>query len=192
MDVGASHGESLTAFKTTELYKKYPWKIIAIEPDPVASATIPRAHDVEVIAKAAWTYNGEISFFQAIEKDDTRNSVFNMPKINKVKVSWPCFDFSQWVSTHFDPNDYVILSLDVAGAEPTLLKELLKSGAIDRIDRLYVEISYEMLAKGPQEQVEVHADVFNVLEKIRAKGILFDSDSVEDVIAERYSWEDEI
>ena len=34
IDGGAHHGQALSAFKTTNLYKKYPWEIFAIEANP--------------------------------------------------------------------------------------------------------------------------------------------------------------
>jgi len=190
LDVGANRGESITAFKTTQLYRQYPWKIVAIEPNKAAAVSIPAGHDVTVIQEAAWTYAGEISYFAAHLGHDTRNSVYEMEKFNHAHSVWPCFDFASWLRTQASVDDYVILSLDVAGAEPVLLAELLTTGSIGLIDRLYVEVSYEMLASNASEQALQHAKMFPLIESIRQRGILLDYDSVEDVIAERYSWQD--
>lgn len=191
LDVGAYDGISTKAFKTTGLYKKYPWEIWAIEPSEAAER-IPKAPDVTVIKSAAWLFDGEIDVYLTTPEGVTSNSLYHVEPYNKTKTTWKCFNFSQWVKANFKKSDYVIFSLDVAGSEIPLLESMINDGTIDLIDRLYVEISYEMIAKSPEEHDQNVKKVYDIIKKVREKGILYDGDSVEDILRERYSWEDEL
>lgn len=183
IDVGAALGESIKAFKTTTLYRQHSWKIYAIEPFADSYNKIPKADDVTIIPKAAAERDGDIVFFKSTPEGQTTNSIYKN-EYNGEKVSMNGFDFSKWLGENFTKNDYVILSMDAAGSEAVLMEKLLKDGTIHLIDRAYVEFSMDMLPDTDTTYQRVH----QIIEEIRLPGIIFDKDSVEDVIAERHSW----
>ncbi len=193
VDIGSARGQVIEDFKKTRMYRDVPWKIFAIEPSTDTYPLIPKAPDVTLIPKAAWLYDGQIEFFKTTDEGKTRNSVYHSPALNNEKVTWECFDFSQWIRKNFRKEDYVIVSLDIAGAEADLLERMLEDGTIDLVDRAYVEFSVEMISEsGSPAEDEQLRRIHSLVENIRGRGILFDSDSAEDVITKRQTWIDEI
>jgi FkbM family methyltransferase len=191
IDGGSHFGESIAAFKGTGLYKAYPWKIYAIEADPRFAARIPKAADVTVIDKAAWIKDGKIDFYLSLP-GGTRSSLFQREQYNKTKVQIDCFDFGKWIKDNFREDDYIILSLDMAGAEYAVLDKMISDNSIEYCDRVYVEFSSEMYIGEEHSADESHAVIYRIVEKIREKGIIFDYDSVEGVIGERHTWQDHL
>lgn len=191
IDGGSHFGESIAAFKGTNLYKTYPWKIYAIEANPYILDKIPKAPDVTVINKAAWIKDGKIDFYLALP-GGTRSSLFRREQCNKEKIQVDCFDLGKWIKDNFKKDDYIILSLDIAGAEYDVVNKLICDNSIEYIDRLYVEFSGEMYIGKEHSREEANTTIYRMVEKIRGKGIIFDYDSVEDVIEERNTWQDHL
>ncbi len=57
--------------------------------------------------------------------------------INSIKVK--CFDFSSFIKENFNKEDYIIVKLDIEGAEYEVLDKLFIDGTIDYINHIYVE-----------------------------------------------------
>ena len=101
-------------------------------------------HDV-----AAWIYDGEIDFYLGKDKKQRPLSQASslIPSKNNVDSSDPvkveCIDFSKWVIDNFDKEDYIILKLDIEGAEYDVLEKMLEDNSIDYINELYVEFHYK-------------------------------------------------
>jgi len=186
IDGGAHFGESLTAFKTTELYKKSAWQIYAIEANPDFIIRIPKADDIKVIGKAMWVYDGNIDFYLS-EPGKTQSSLYNKEGLNKKRIVVECFDFGKWLKDNFKTRDYIILSLDIAGGEWELLEKMLADGSIKYIDRLYVEFSSEMFT-----EERLYQRQYAIIQEVRELNIIFDADSAEDVIGWRQTWQDEL
>ncbi|XP_022098399.1 uncharacterized protein LOC110983450 [Acanthaster planci] len=51
----------------------------------------------------------------------------------------PTIDLAQWIKDNFSIQDYIILKLDVEGAEFNVLQRMLQTGALKYIDKLYGE-----------------------------------------------------
>ncbi len=192
VDVGSATGQSIDAFKTTKLYKKVPWEIYAIEPSKDVYNLIPKAPDVTLIPKAAWLYDGQMEFFKTTAAGKTRNSVYFKDSMNKEKVVWECMDFSRWLDRTSDKEDYVIVSMDIEGAEADILERMVKDGSIDLVDRINVEFSMEMITEpGTPSEDKQFRRIHALVENIRSRGILFDTDSTENAIKDRGTWIDE-
>lgn len=48
-------------------------------------------------------------------------------------------DVGAWILTSFAPRDHVVVKMDIEGAEHALLREMMKTGALRRLDVLHVE-----------------------------------------------------
>ncbi len=191
IDAGAHLGEVTDAFKGTDLYHEYSWEIYAIEADSHFAQKITKAADVTVINKAAWTYDGTLNFFLALP-GDTRSSVYHLEEYNKTKVSVECFDFGAWIKSEFRKEDYLILSMDMAGSEYEVLDKMIRDGSIEYVDRLYVEFSAEMFIGGGHSEKEAYNRAYEIIQKVRGLKILFDGDSAEDAIKGRKTWQDHL
>jgi FkbM family methyltransferase len=195
IDAGAHFGEQLKAFKTTKLYKSFPWKIYAIEADRNFINKIPKGRDIVVINKAVWIYDGTLDFYLAVP-GETTSSVYKKEGFNKKKVTVECFDFGRWLKDNFSKKDYIILSVDMAGSEYKVLEKMISDGSIEYVDRLYVEFSQEFVPEvyaGERDPEDVSYErEYSIIRKVRELNIIFDGDSVEDVINERGTWKDEL
>lgn len=54
-------------------------------------------------------------------------------------VTVNCIDFAAWIKQHYCAEDYIVLKLDIEGAEYQVLQHMLDSGVLSWIDQLYVE-----------------------------------------------------
>jgi FkbM family methyltransferase len=91
--------------------------------------------------KALWIFNGEIDFYTSGRVGGKANGAFHNKragsKENNLKVK--CIDFSEWLGNNFDKNDFIVVKMDVEGAEYELLPKMIKDGTIDLIDIIYLE-----------------------------------------------------
>ena len=125
IDGGAHFGESYTAFQKSNLYSRYSWDIIAIEANPKLIDRLPRVPNLTVLNKAIWVSDGTLEFH--MESDTSgANSLVRDPKRDSKSMIVESFDFSPWLESNFSVDDYVILSLDIEGAEYEVLDRLLE------------------------------------------------------------------
>lgn len=66
----------------------------------------------------------------------------------------PSTDLSKFVLEKTDENDYVVLKLDIEGAEYLVLDKMIKEGSIHRIKELYCEFHWEKMGMAEQEHDE--------------------------------------
>src|SRR5688500_7589880 len=136
IDAGAHFGESYTAFRKTNLYSRHSWDIIAIEANPKLIPRLPKAPRLQIMNKAVWTEDGKLEFL--MESDTSGANTLYHTRYPEgfalTKVPVESFDFSKWVGQEFSLEDYVILSLDVEGAEFPVLTKMLQDGTLNRLD----------------------------------------------------------
>lgn len=110
-------------------------QIICYEPDPEISKVLQKNLNglqnprIQLIQKAVWTENGELSFFQ---HDVDSGSVINSGLGKEVRVA--CVDLLKELKQH-DHIDF--LKMDVEGAEFALIPHIVP--ALGRIQNLFIE-----------------------------------------------------
>lgn len=57
-----------------------------------------------------------------------------------------CLDLSKFILDSFNKSDYIVLKLDIEGAEYDVLDKLISTGIIEYIDELYCEFHTQWLA----------------------------------------------
>ena len=186
IDGGAHFGESYVAFRKTGLYSKYPWEIIAIEANPTLAARLPQGRDVTLMSKAIWVTDGTLTFH--MESDTSgANSIFDRFKENATALTVPSFDFSQWLMKTVTADDYVILSMDIEGAEYDVIDKMLKDGSFKNVDRFYVEFHPYLLTDVPRNQADKRSRT--LLREVEKLGLIVADDSAEGVM-KRGDWID--
>ncbi len=179
IDGGAHLGESYTTFAKTKLYHDYTWDIYAIEVNPQLIERLPRVPRLTVLNKAMWDSEGTLEFH--IQPQTTGGSVVrNWEGSETMKV--PAFDFSQWVKSNFAVEDYVILSIDIEGAEFKVLDKMVKDDTIKYLDRLYVEFHPGILKKEGRPQEEVLEWENRLITLIGRHRLILVQDSVDDAV----------
>ena len=67
------------------------------------------------------------------------SGIFRRDRKVKSEQSVHAIDFGQWLLTHTRHEDFVLVKMDIEGAEFVVLPSLLASGAACLIDELYLE-----------------------------------------------------
>lgn len=143
-DAGAYDGDTIGQFYNWGKLAVKPeeFQVIAFEPNPKFLPMLRKKHgaNVEIRSEAVWIKDGEIEL--AIDQSETPLGSTVMPgkqeiwhKSPKVKVK--SINFSSWLKQFKD--DYVILKMDIEGAEFLVLEEMIKDGTITIPKILMVE-----------------------------------------------------
>ena len=142
VDGGAHMGESvrlfMDRFPDSNEYEIYSFEANDDLMDHLRSVVEPLG--ANVINKALWKEDGDIDFYKgfhlssSVMKDKTWGQ---LDTENPVKVN--SIDLAKWVVGNFSVKDYIILKLDIEGAEYDVLEHMFETGAIEYINELYIE-----------------------------------------------------
>lgn len=86
------------------------------------------------------TVDGDGSTILPIKKVDATGTFENS---QCPQVSVPCVDLDAFIRNNTSGTDYVVLKLDIEGAEYAVLEKLLKDGTISRVSELFVEFHWD-------------------------------------------------
>lgn len=167
IDGGAHKGESIEAFKSTKAYTKHDWTIYSFEANPeLIPELLKKYNGVNILSKAIWINDGHINFYIGTESTLSSSVIKDKTtgKLNKIPINIPCVDFSKWCTENFKKEDYVVLKLDIEGAEYEVLDKMLKDNSISLIDVLYIEFHNIRVHINPEKDNEL-------IEIIISKGI---------------------
>ncbi|HUG67816.1 MAG TPA: FkbM family methyltransferase [Pirellulaceae bacterium] len=164
LDLGAHYGESLR-WLTGELSIDSTWEVHVFEPNPACQIRqrlsgwpIP----VQIHETAAWVRDGTIAFRQQNHRvarnrspADGRSDIdgwgsclvelgSSHPAL-ELAIEVPCEDVARMLES-YSAEDFIVVKMDVEGAEFAILRHLIQRGVIGRISRLYVEWHERLLA----------------------------------------------
>ena len=104
--------------------------------------------------EALWVENIEKDFFISIDQWGDlgctllSNKRERLDLNNPIKVS--CIDISEFLN-EFNNDDYIILKLDIEGAEYQVLRHMIDNGSINKINELYVEFHDHFFNENSQD-----------------------------------------
>ena len=152
IDCGAHDGCSVRKFLDVKKDAQE-YEIHSFEPNP----NLEKYHPVQpaIFHKCAvWIEQGEISFYNfsttggssVLEKKHQRNIMktsrkpkwlqkFGLPQEIRVNA----IDLSDWISSNFNKDDYIIIKMDIEGAEYEILKKMFSEETISYISEFWVE-----------------------------------------------------
>lgn len=144
IDLGAYNGDTIEMFMLG-LIEPNPeqFEIYGFEPSPDQIKPLKYLAEkypgLNIFHKAAWIENCQLEF-TVDESADPLGSTLMRSKRNwgagKIVKVW-CFDFDRWIKKF--EGDYVVVKMDIEGAEFPLLRKLIASGNIKIISKLWVE-----------------------------------------------------
>ena len=149
LDCGANNGCSVRMFRG--LYDKdEEYEVYSFEPNPVFDHWFDDL-EVNLIKKAVWIKNEEMTFFQienveagiesgASTLNETKARNHKNVTVHEIKVE--AIDFSEWIFDNLDPDDEIILKMDIEGSEYEVLHKMIDDGTIKFIDKLYIEFHW--------------------------------------------------
>jgi FkbM family methyltransferase len=142
IDCGAHCGESILTAKQRFGVNTH---VISFEPIPYLANQLKEIHEnnntVQILNAAVWI-NDDIKKIY-VSTDITDGSSLLGKSINNldesVYINVPCVDLSKWLLETFTEQDYVILKLDIEGAEYEVLNKMINDGSIKLIKELHGE-----------------------------------------------------
>lgn len=152
IDCGAHVGEGLEEFANDCE------RIYAFEPDPKTFEKLKEKQGLRPVffprCQAVWIEDGVVDFYRST-KDSTRSTLM-AEKIsgavdfkNPIKVD--AINFGKFLKDNFLPTDYVIVKMDIEGAEYRVINSMIKDGSIDLVDEMLVEFHLAKVGKTNEE-----------------------------------------
>ena len=134
IDCGFHKGESTNKFKLSPAYYMKDWYIYAFEPNP--NLQTPDFVD----KRAVWVDDKGIDFFEAkLSESSTVFSNKTTGGVSDIPIKVPSVDFSKWLLENFSYTDFIVLHMNIEGAEYKVLNKMLNDGSICLIKFLYLE-----------------------------------------------------
>lgn len=156
ISLGSNKGSEFLTFKSSKLYEK-DFEFYAFEPEPNCfkqleqTAEKVKPNHLLHIKKAAGVYDGEAVW--QIGKS-TLSGTLRKDKMHRLTgetMTVEVIDFSKWLSENFTQEDYIIVTIDIEGAEYDLLPYMLQNGTLDHIDKIGIEFHSHKLSTDNSE-----------------------------------------
>lgn len=125
------------------------------------------AERIKFYPKAVWIKDGYVSFYIGRNNQNMSASVIKGKKTGMLKkkpIEVKCIDFSMWLKSNFSKNDYIVLKMDIEGAEYQVLNKMIEDRTIEYVDELFMDWHYTKL---PMESSEHH----DLVEKLHEIGL---------------------
>lgn len=152
IDLGYNLGQSVDFF-TKLIPDSNEYTIYAFEPDSRNNSKFNYSLPINYYKQAAWIYDGTIKFYlgnSSFASTINPTKTTNISTNNYIEVD--CIDLSNFIISNFDKQDYIILKVDIEGAEYELLEHLIKTKAIEYVDDLFVEFHLGKIKNINEEQ----------------------------------------
>ncbi len=143
IDCGAHCGESILTAKQRFGIDTH---VVSFEPIPYLANQLIEIHkgndSIQIVNACVWINDDIEKIYVSTEITDG-SSLLLESKLNnlneKIYIEVPCVDLSSWILNTFTENDYVILKLDIEGAEYEVLNKMINDGSIKLIKELWGE-----------------------------------------------------
>jgi len=139
LDCGANKGQSYEWFmKNRDDSDEY--EVHCFEPvQSFKHYNVFKNKNVTFHSDAIWVEDGTIDFYEKGGLSSTLypNKIDNQGKGTRVIVS--CIDFSKFIKDNFKLSEYIIVKMDIEGAEYKVIEKMLEKGTFEYIDEFYVE-----------------------------------------------------
>ena len=138
-------------FKIAFNYDPSTFKVFAFEANPQHSSALSKLEsqfpNLTVFKETAlWTENGTLDLFMSSTNDSTdahqSASLLKGHPDEKGKgsklVSVPTIDFSRWIYDNIETTDFVLIKMNVEGAEYEVLRKMLNDQTFALLDRMWM------------------------------------------------------
>lgn len=126
---------------------------------------------------ALWTTDGKIPIFGkgmlSVFGNSNASQAKGRKRIKKpaIKTAFaPAIDFSKWLLTNVQPNDFVMVKLDIEGAEHELLRHMIQTKAIFLLDEIFVECHWKSWSRARADKSRT--DCVKLLTNLRELGLI--------------------
>jgi FkbM family methyltransferase len=149
IDCGGNKGQGLRQF-IGMFNIDSSWEVESYEPNPDCELekNVSEYDFVKPFTKAVWTHDGKISFSKTITNqrsnfESVGSSVnglnwYDTKYFDQEVIEVDCVDISS-ILGRYSSEDFIVVKLDIEGAEFEVVRKMLSDGSIKKIDELYVE-----------------------------------------------------
>ena len=143
IDAGAHDGCSVRKFRK-ETDKNNECFIYSFEADSSFAQYFNKGIvNHKFINKAVWIRDGKENFYISKEPLKAGGTLIKKKKSGKVDKRNPItvetIDFSKWVLKNLSKDDFIILKMDIEGAEYQVIPKMIKDGSFNFINLLWIE-----------------------------------------------------
>ena len=154
IDCGANLGQSIDNF-----INHWPdWQdytILSFEANPNLASEFDRFKSIENIKfenSAVWIYDGSLDFYLSTDSNVGSSIIKNKitGRLDSTPKQVKCVDLDR-IIRQFSVDDYIILKIDVEGAEYELLEHLLSKNTFEFVNELFIEFHTKKVHKTAQD-----------------------------------------
>lgn len=147
IDGGGNNGSSVRKFRR-EYDPLNRFKVYSFEPNPFFKDNFSDFKNHVLIQAALYNKDGHEQFY--LDREDGDGSTFYENKITKYNggfgtldlespIKVRTLDLSKWITKELNESDYIVLKLDIEGAEYDVLEKMIDDHTIERIKYLFIE-----------------------------------------------------
>ena len=155
LDCGANNGCSVRKFKKIkEDHSEY--EIFSFEPNEVFEQEILET-GTKLIKKAVWISDDPVDFHVVtVDRYGNANQKTGASTLNAAKSKWnskvhrevttkkvEALDLSRWIMSNFSKEDYLVVKMDIEGAEYDVLEKMIKDESISYLNELWIEFHWK-------------------------------------------------
>lgn len=165
IDCGYNEGQTTKKFKE---FLDNDFEYFAFEANPYLFELFKDVNPFSNVQnKAVWIENTILPFYiVTMDRHGNKTTRTGASTLIESKSEWnmsihkeqevvtiPSIDFSEFVQNTFDKDDYIIVKLDVEGAEYSILQRLIDTGVILYVNELYVEFHDDKVKGFSKEKI---------------------------------------
>ena len=177
IDCGGHEGQSIRKFKTSLKYRKKNFEIFSFEPnfDLIKDYAMDNPKD-KIMNLAVWIEDKKMNFY--LDRNDGDGSSLSPEKkhpsgVQENDLDNPlmvdAIDFSSWVLRNFNKRDYIILKMDIEGAEYGVLPKMIEDGSLKYIDEIYIEWHYKKVNVSEKQHQVLENSIKNICPKVHGE-----------------------
>ena len=155
IDGGANRGQSTYAF-LEQWPEAKEYEIFMFEPN--TGQPVVRGDKTTLIRKALWTHDGSITFYEKNSWSEGNTLIKEKTSREKreyFEKSIECISLSNWIKDNFSEEDYIILKIDIEGAEYEVMKDMHTEDVFKYVDMFFCEIHGLKCGKSFEESIEL-------------------------------------
>ena len=136
LDCGAHKATSVKNFK-----ERWPgaeeYEIFSFEANKGFKKFFEKYSDVKLKIALVWNKDGTRKFYNS---NDESSSIYKTKASKRSKKQTiETIDLGHWIKENFNEDDYVVLKLDIEGAEYDVLEHMIEDGSIKYVNKLLIE-----------------------------------------------------